>query len=177
MVERLADETLKTILAAALEVTDDDFICAAFVSPFASRQYSTSDILLVCKRWMRVATPLLYHTVVLRTTPQAQSLVRALKKNPRFAQYFKKLRLESYCGATGGRVLGVAAHLEEICFAVEFTLREKSAHLAASLCKVAPRRVVIATYLEPDLHDALQDVLKDQQWKIVREFYSGTIPF
>ena len=40
MVHRLADETLKAILDAALVVTDEDFVSVAFISPFASRQWS-----------------------------------------------------------------------------------------------------------------------------------------
>ena len=50
---KLADETLKDILAYVLDVPDEDFASCSHASPFALRQFSTADFLLVCKRWFK----------------------------------------------------------------------------------------------------------------------------
>ncbi|KAJ7061458.1 hypothetical protein C8F01DRAFT_1286056 [Mycena amicta] len=60
----LPDELISEILAPALSISDEDFASTASVSPFSTYSESTSAYLLVCKSWLRVATPLLYNVVV-----------------------------------------------------------------------------------------------------------------
>ncbi|KAJ7041568.1 hypothetical protein C8F04DRAFT_947155, partial [Mycena alexandri] len=43
---------------------------------------SSSAILVVCKAWLRVATPLLYHVVIGRSKAQARGLQRTPRDNP-----------------------------------------------------------------------------------------------
>ena len=73
----LPDELVKEILSPLLKVPDRLFRNTLHISPFASPSQSSSVLLTVCKQWMRVATPLLYHVVVLRSKAQAQALVLA----------------------------------------------------------------------------------------------------
>ena len=95
MAHKLADETWAAILEHILEVPDDDFIsCETTSGPFSRRDYSNADVLLVCKRWLRIATPLVFRTCIIRSTAQAQVLAKALKKNPEFGVLVKQLRLE-----------------------------------------------------------------------------------
>ncbi|TFL02274.1 hypothetical protein BDV98DRAFT_618396, partial [Pterulicium gracile] len=55
------------------------------VSPFSIPSgFSSSSVLLVSKQWMRVAAPLLYHDIVLRSSAQAQALTRALTRHKEF---------------------------------------------------------------------------------------------
>ncbi|KAJ7348823.1 hypothetical protein DFH08DRAFT_1079266 [Mycena albidolilacea] len=70
----LPDEIISEILSPALKVSDEVFSDTSDVSPFAKNSESTSAYLLVCKSWLRVATPLLYNTVVLRSKAQAKAL-------------------------------------------------------------------------------------------------------
>ncbi|KAH7101996.1 hypothetical protein BKA62DRAFT_770215 [Auriculariales sp. MPI-PUGE-AT-0066] len=87
MTHKLADELLKEILAPPLLVPDALFCNTDDVSPFSKVDRSASDVLLVCKRWMRVATSCLYETVVIRSTAQAHALSAALTRNPQFGTY------------------------------------------------------------------------------------------
>jgi hypothetical protein len=48
-----------------LKVSDEAFCDTSDVSPFAKYSESTAAYLLVCKSWLRLATPLLYNVVVL----------------------------------------------------------------------------------------------------------------
>src|ERR1700761_8680417 len=90
----LPDEIISEILSPALKVADDVFSDTSRVSPFSNYSESTSAYLLVCKSWLRVATPLLYHVVVLRSTAQAKALAGALSMNNALGQFIKKLRVE-----------------------------------------------------------------------------------
>ncbi|EJD36864.1 hypothetical protein AURDEDRAFT_188239 [Auricularia subglabra TFB-10046 SS5] len=129
MSSALAEETLHTILELTLQVPDDDFadVSGIHCSPFAGRQYSTADTLLVCKRWMRIATPLLYDTVVLRSVGQAQALAKALKKNPEFAPFLKKLRIEGGFGASVGKALHAATAISDLCLCLELNSKDNVA--------------------------------------------------
>ncbi|KAK7052014.1 hypothetical protein R3P38DRAFT_2502946, partial [Favolaschia claudopus] len=71
------------ILSPALKVPDDLFSDTSDVSPFATYAPSDSAYLLVCKDWLRVATPLLYSVVVLRSKAQANALqLKVFRTNP-----------------------------------------------------------------------------------------------
>ncbi|KAF7319604.1 F-box domain-containing protein [Mycena chlorophos] len=79
----LPDELISEILSPALKVPEKLFSNLSPISPFAKYSVSTSSILLVCKAWLRVATPLLYDVVILRSKAQAKALGDALKLNPK----------------------------------------------------------------------------------------------
>ncbi|KAF8590410.1 hypothetical protein K439DRAFT_150540 [Ramaria rubella] len=94
MSHRLADELLQIILAPLLHVSDERFTSDSPTAFGSNVNFSSSSLLLVCKRWLRVATPLLYEVVVLRSIAQAQSIVDSFIRNRTFALYVKKIRLE-----------------------------------------------------------------------------------
>ncbi|KAJ7658840.1 hypothetical protein DFH06DRAFT_919114, partial [Mycena polygramma] len=62
------------------------------VSPFAKPSLSTSAYLVVCRDWLRLATPLLYNVVVIRSKSQANALEKVLVNNKEFGRFIKKLR-------------------------------------------------------------------------------------
>ena len=78
---QIPDEILKEILiqVSGVIITSSEFLDTGRRSPFFDSQHtSTSIILSVSKQWLRVATPLIYHTVILRSKAQAQALARVL---------------------------------------------------------------------------------------------------
>ncbi|KAF7296563.1 F-box domain-containing protein [Mycena chlorophos] len=91
----LPDEILSQILSPALTVPDRKFTSTESLSPFATYSEPSSAYLLVCKAWLRVATPLLYHVVVIRSKAQAATLARTLlQKDLNLGRFVKKLRIE-----------------------------------------------------------------------------------
>lgn len=66
-------------------------------------------LLLVCKTWRAVGEPLLYHTIVVRTQPQAQTLMETFRGNAALAPYIRRLRLEGAFGLAGSQVLHFAS--------------------------------------------------------------------
>jgi hypothetical protein len=100
MITRIAEELLAMILAPSLTVPYTQLTSRNSATFGGNDLVPSSSALLVCKQWLRVATPLLYETVVIRSTGQSDALVDALQSNPEFARYIKNVRLEgSYAGA------------------------------------------------------------------------------
>ncbi|TDL29947.1 hypothetical protein BD410DRAFT_47494 [Rickenella mellea] len=64
LIHKFPDEILGEIVFHCLQVSDKDFSACApcSESPFRAKKQSSSLILLVCKRWCRVATLLLYES-------------------------------------------------------------------------------------------------------------------
>ncbi|KZV79166.1 hypothetical protein EXIGLDRAFT_846808 [Exidia glandulosa HHB12029] len=145
MASKLADELLKEILSPPLLVPDELFADTGDVSPFSKATYSAADVLLVCKRWMRVATPALYATVVIRSLAQAQALVFALKRSPDFGRYIKKLRLEGAFGQHLAVLATTAPNITDLCFSLAIYADSNVKGLLKLLAAVSPERVILTT--------------------------------
>jgi len=60
MASKLADELLQMIIAPSLTIFHEKFISPSPTAFGENDTVSSASALLVCKRWLRVATPLLY---------------------------------------------------------------------------------------------------------------------
>src|SRR5262245_24007930 len=114
MATKLPDELLNEILSPALSIPDNEFASTSERSPFSSVSQSSSAMLLVCKRWLRVAYVLLYHTAVIRSPGQAQALANSLKTNKTLGRHIKKLRLEGGYGAATHRIFTLAPNITDL---------------------------------------------------------------
>ncbi|KAH6880962.1 hypothetical protein BKA70DRAFT_171229 [Coprinopsis sp. MPI-PUGE-AT-0042] len=56
-------EIINDTLSSVLDVPDKAFASTTWILPFSYYELTTSTVLLVCKAWLHVATPLLYHNV------------------------------------------------------------------------------------------------------------------
>ncbi|KAJ7859823.1 hypothetical protein B0H14DRAFT_3446455 [Mycena olivaceomarginata] len=83
-----------------------------FCLPFSS--VSVSPVLLVCKAWLRVATPLLYNVVFIRSKAQAEALAVALRGLLDPGRFIKKLRVEGGFGAHMGHILRSAPNITDL---------------------------------------------------------------
>ncbi|KAJ7220968.1 hypothetical protein C8J57DRAFT_975863, partial [Mycena rebaudengoi] len=61
-------------------------------SPFATNSLSSYAVLLVSKAWLHIATPLLYHVVVIRSSAQPRSLQTTLRRNTERSRHWPKPR-------------------------------------------------------------------------------------
>ncbi|KZV97299.1 hypothetical protein EXIGLDRAFT_764589 [Exidia glandulosa HHB12029] len=145
MAHKLADETLATILADCLAVDDADFACVSMrTSPFALKEVSSSALLVVCKRWMRIGTPLLYETVILRSVAQSRALAAALKANEAFGLYIKKLRVEGGYGASVPVVLKAATRITDLCVSLDLEAGDNAKPMYNILFEaIAPTRLIV----------------------------------
>ncbi|KAJ7649499.1 hypothetical protein DFH06DRAFT_1208374 [Mycena polygramma] len=139
----LPDEIISEILSPALTISDDLFSDTSAVSPFAKYSPSTSAYLVVCRDWLRVATPLLYHVVVLRSRSQANALEKVLQKNPEFGRFIKKLRLEGGYGKAIHTVLKCSPNITDIFLSLAIWSSDSTEGLCNGLPLINPRRVLL----------------------------------
>ncbi|KAJ7606201.1 hypothetical protein FB45DRAFT_950844 [Roridomyces roridus] len=144
---RVPDEILHEIFSSALSVPDETFSShrSASVPPEAVDEPGSS-ILLVCKRWLRIATPLLYKTVILRSRGQAQALELALRSNPQLGLLIKQLRIEGGYGVSMYTVLRAAKNLADICVSLDLDEKDSSKGLCHGLKLISPARLVLVYY-------------------------------
>ncbi|KAF7289073.1 hypothetical protein HMN09_01355500 [Mycena chlorophos] len=139
----LPDELISLILEPALKISEESFANNwSSASPFATYDESTSAYLVVCKSWMRVATPLLYGVVVLRSAAQAQALARALQGNPELGRFIKKLRVEGGFGLTMHTVLQLSPNITDLFLSLDIYATDKTDGLCKGLPLINPRRLI-----------------------------------
>lgn len=134
MVHRLANETLHQVFSYHFHVDEDDFTSVAGHSPFAQHRMSRSVVLLVCKRWLRVATPPLYRVVILRSTAQARSLSTTLRLHDGLGEHVRKLRVEGGYGAAMERILLATPNIADLALVGQVYSTDNT----KSLCKMLP---------------------------------------
>jgi F-box-like len=170
---QLPDEIIKEILAPALHVPDETFADTALrASPFATYGLSSSTISVVCKSWLRVATPLLYDTVVLRSKAQAQALAAALKRDSQLGAFIKKLRIEGGYGNAIFEILKRSLHITDIWISTALWSNESAAGYAKGFLLVNPCRLIVVddrlktSAIRNCVYEALVDAIK-QKWHIL----------
>ncbi|KAG2017513.1 hypothetical protein CC2G_007019 [Coprinopsis cinerea AmutBmut pab1-1] len=173
---QLPDEIIKEILTPALHVPDASFASSAWVSPFAEYQLTSSTVLAVCKSWLRVATPLLYETVILRSKAQAQALAATLKKNPQLGLFVKKIRLEGGYGNSVYDILKRCSDVVDLWITTSLHATESVGGYARGFQLINPRRLILKDVSYPrlaiirQLHGILLDVMRTK-WKKLDIFH------
>ncbi|KAK7022305.1 F-box domain-containing protein [Favolaschia claudopus] len=152
----LPDEIISEILAPTLKISDELFSDTSEVSPFAtySSDSPTSTCLVVCKAWLRVATPLLYNTVPLRSKAQAKALSVALSGNKELGQFIKKLRVEGGYGPPMHTILQYAPNITDILLSLQLYSADNTTGLCKGLKLISPTRLILwngrSIFREPD---------------------------
>ncbi|KAF7330203.1 F-box domain-containing protein [Mycena venus] len=139
---RVPDEILSEILTPLLKHSDEEFTDQS-TKPLLDPGYSSSSYLLVCKAWLRVATPLLYNVAILRTTAQAEALKAVLKTNKEFGLFIKKLRVEGGFGPALATILECATNLTDLYLTLFIGGSDNVKGLCSGLPLVNPRRVIV----------------------------------
>jgi hypothetical protein len=146
MAHKIPDEILKEILSSALKIDDDLFADTSSTSPFSFPTQSKSVFLAVCKRWLRVSTPLLYNVVVLRSAAQTQALARVLKKNKEFGLFIKKIRVEGGFGAAMEKILSAAHNTTDVHILLDIWSNDNVSGLCKGLPLLNPSHVILWQY-------------------------------
>ncbi|KAF7350566.1 F-box domain-containing protein [Mycena sanguinolenta] len=154
MATRLPDEIISEILSPALKVPDELFSDTSHVSPFAAYTPSTSAYLLVCKDWLRVATPLLFNVVVLRSQAQASALDAVLRHNKAFGLFIKKLRVEGGYGMAMHTILKSAPNITDLFLSLSIYSSDNTQGLCKGLPLINPRQVIV---VDPHAYNPLKN--------------------
>ncbi|KAF7331507.1 hypothetical protein MKEN_00029600 [Mycena kentingensis (nom. inval.)] len=157
----LPDEIISEIISPVLRISDKDFENALDVeSPFATFSESTSALLVICKAWLRVATPLLYNTVVLRSKAQAAALQAALHANNDLGAFIKRLRVEGGFGAPMRTILQLSPNITDLFVVVSLWSSESTTGLCAGLTAINPRRLIIQDTYDIDGNKQNRELVK-----------------
>jgi hypothetical protein len=145
MSEILPDEIIAEILSPALKVPESLFSDTSPKSPFAtySSSGSGSSTLLVCKSWLRVATPLLYAVVIIRSKAQARAFQSALQSTPDLGRFVKNLRAEGGFGNIMHQILQRTPSVSDILLSLQIHSSDSSSGLVLGLPLINPTRLII----------------------------------
>ncbi|KAJ6569201.1 hypothetical protein B0H19DRAFT_1134834 [Mycena capillaripes] len=121
---------------------------------FAKLSLSTSAYLVVCRDWLRVATPLLYNVVVLRSRSQATALEIVLREHPEFGRFIKKLRVEGGYGMAMHTILKSAPNITDIFLSLAIWASDNTQGLCKGLPLINPQRVIL---VDPNLRIPLKN--------------------
>lgn len=159
MADKLPDELIKNILTPGLAVSDDKFTSKDISSFFRYDNPSSSVVLEVCKQWLRIATPLLYHTVVVRTKAQSNALEYTLRANKPLGLFVKKLRLEGGYGVSMGTILLATPNVTDVFLSLKILSKDNVSGLCRSLSSLDPVRVIIHDSDDEKLNRAFEQVV------------------
>ncbi|KAF7292057.1 HEME-HALOPEROXIDASE domain-containing protein [Mycena indigotica] len=144
MLPPLPDEIISEILSPALGVDDDVFTqSTSGAAPFARFAESTSACLLVCKSWLRVATPLLYNVVVIRSKAQAKALAVVLTNNAQLGTFIRKLRVEGGYGAPMQTILLRSPNISDLFLCFNIFGTDNTDGLCKGLAHISPRKLIL----------------------------------
>ncbi|KAJ7765715.1 hypothetical protein B0H16DRAFT_1883141 [Mycena metata] len=174
----LPDELISEILSPALRVSDEVFSDGTYVSPFADPDSeSSSAYLLVCKSWLRVATPLLYNVVVIRSKAQAKALGLILSANKLLGPFIHKIRVEGGYGAPLGTILKCSPNITDLFMTLEIWANDSTSGLCKGLGIISPRRLILklddrrsSNKMAKNLADALLQAIPKWDRLTVAEF-------
>ncbi|RDB27833.1 hypothetical protein Hypma_002324 [Hypsizygus marmoreus] len=144
MAENLPNELIGEILQYVLHVPEEKFQDVSEVSPFSCpSHFPSAAVLAVCKRWMIVATPLLYQVVIIRSKAQAQALERTLRGQKEFGTCIKKLRLEGGYGDATRKIILASPNVSNLCISLAIRSSDSTKGLCKALATINPSCLVI----------------------------------
>ncbi|KAI0793162.1 hypothetical protein BC629DRAFT_1593045 [Irpex lacteus] len=110
------EELLREIFRNLLYVPIDIYFSQTdrFYTEFPAYKSNLTSLLLVCKKWLRIATPLLYETIGIGTEAQMGRLAYTLRSNPTLGVMIRNLRLDGGFGKHLYTVAKCAPHIQTL---------------------------------------------------------------
>lgn len=145
-IARLPDELLHTILAHALDRPLAVFFTTRLKDDTLKRARSVpaARILLVCARWHRVGTPLLFTSLSLRTPAHTRAVAKTLRAKPRLGRAVRQLRLLGGYVRELHAVVRAAPGVAALLVSTHVPLQDAVAGLHRALPALQPRTLWIA---------------------------------
>ncbi|KAJ2932729.1 hypothetical protein H1R20_g4364, partial [Candolleomyces eurysporus] len=142
MTGKLPDELLQEILAIRLSV---DYRTFAKRSPegLITRRSEALELLLVSRRWQRIALPLMCETILLASQQDAKILASLLTRHKGIGARVKKLRLEGAYGQILRKILISLPNLSYLSVSLTVASKKVAQGLCAGLRRVNPEYVVV----------------------------------
>ncbi|GJE89703.1 hypothetical protein PsYK624_058090 [Phanerochaete sordida] len=149
---RLPEELLRETLSLLLSASEETFCqfppdcCPPWSiyrrrDPAQPRTPSAGDILLVCKRWLRVGTPLLYESLSVWSPSHTKAVAALIRSTPVVGQAIRRLRIEGGCGKDLYTIVRNAPNVHTLYICVHVKASEGIAGLRKALPLLQPRKL------------------------------------
>jgi len=141
-VSRLPQELLHEVFQICLDVDYDTFANRSS-DLLRRRRAEALDLLLVCKNWLRVGTPLTYQVTLLESKKQSQAFARVLLQCKSLGSQVKKLRIEGGYGSSLRFILASVPRLTHISISLDISSKQNATGLCAGLELINPVHIVL----------------------------------
>ncbi|GJE89701.1 hypothetical protein PsYK624_058070 [Phanerochaete sordida] len=150
---RLPEELLRENILILLLSTSEESFC---VFPFSgclpwiiyrhsghptSKPPPSCSALLVCKRWLRVGTPLLYESLSIWSPSHTKAVAALIRSNPIVGKAIRRLRIEGGCGKNLHTIVRHAPNVHTLYICVHVKASEGIAGLRKALPLLQPRKL------------------------------------
>lgn len=167
MAIELPDELTFEILLHSLRLPDERFESQSDI-PLAN----SAVCLAVCKSWLRIGTPLLYQSVVLRSSSQAEALALSLRESKTRGRLIERLRIEGGYGGVMYAIVKATPNVKALCLTLYVSTLDNVSGLCRALPMMRPIRVVLYDRTRQGLgnaqtfmlHETLNSCIK-KRWK------------
>lgn len=139
MASNIPDETLHEVLSHAVRVYSFTHNLE-FGGPYGSHS-PTTNALLVCKRWLRVATPVFYQYVRVANAKQMQKLAQTLRAHPQLGLMIRGLYLSGGYGINLYAVARHAPNIQDLFICPNMTSKDSNAGFLRALSLLKPKRL------------------------------------
>ncbi|EKM49691.1 uncharacterized protein PHACADRAFT_154199 [Phanerochaete carnosa HHB-10118-sp] len=150
-IQTLPEELLREILSYCFHLSPDAFCSSrsrwhslARPSAYDKKEKRTcQDLLLVCKYWLRLATPLLYTSVAIRTPAHAAAVAALLKATPGLGRALRQLKVFGGYGRDMATIAGASPNVETLYVYVSVKSNESTTGIKKALCALSPKRLFL----------------------------------
>lgn len=134
--------------------------------------------LLVCKRWLRVATHIFYQCVKVENAKQMRKLAKTLRAHPQLGNLVRSLHISGGYGIDLYAVARHAPHIENLFIYPHMMSKDSNAGFIRALPHLKPKRLYVGSdYGSP--HNVKEQQLREALRKGVREWSTlvGLAPY
>jgi hypothetical protein len=168
MAVELPDELNLEILSHVFRITDELFESQVnIISPLNSPR-----CLAVCKKWLQIGTPLLYHTIILRSSSQAEALALSLRENKGRGYLIERLRVEGGYGGVMYNIIKAASNVKVLCLTLYIFPLDNVSGLCRALPMLRPTRVVLYDQVRQGLDNEHNSALHETLNYCIRKWKS-----
>ncbi|EKM49660.1 uncharacterized protein PHACADRAFT_265228 [Phanerochaete carnosa HHB-10118-sp] len=137
----LSDEILNRILSYCLFIPPEVFLQFPTEARGNAQAYQTKkrlNYLLVSKRWLKIAKPLLYTSVILRKNAHTKAVAVVLQDCPGLSKKIDTLRLEGGYGRDFSYIVAVSPNIKHLYLNLELASSDTIAGMRKSLTTMDP---------------------------------------
>ena len=152
-IQKLPEELLREILSYAFYLSPESFCGSrsrwhslARPSAFDKRQQprrTCQDLLLVCKRWLRITTPLLYESLAIRTPAHAAATAALLKATPLLGRAVRQLKIFGGYGKDMSAIANACPNVETLYVYVSVKSNESIVGIKKALVAFSPAQLYL----------------------------------